>query len=230
MSLTDALVSNAPAEDGEGKGRQLRPPRPRAPLLIVLAGMWFGLCMTAYVIVVPGHPYQMQVLASLIKVPVLLTLTLAVAFVPLYIAARLLAADLPLRMLWTWATGSVATMAAALFPLGAVVALLGITRNYSAVVLCSYAAFAAAGAVGIRTFARAAQAMPRRRRRRALVAVWAISLALAGLQLGWSMRPFVGWTGQAFTLFRSQSMGPFDQIYWEIWNICHGGGAQFPSR
>lgn len=228
------LVANVVRQGGEARGEFGETLHARRRVLVrlartVVAGMWFGLCMTAYVLFVPGHPYRMQVIASLVKVPALLLLTPTVAFIPTSAVARLIGAGVCWRTLARWAAGSIAATALTLVPLGVIVGLSCVTKNYSTVVLCSYAAFALAGAVGVWSFARAAKSVAGACRRRVLIVAWAIAFGLVGARIGWAIRPLVGWTGQTFTWFRSEPTGMFEQIYWEVWNLSHFGGARFPS-
>jgi hypothetical protein len=197
-------------------------------LLTTLCGMWFGLCMTAYILFVPGHPYRLQLVCSVIKVPLLLLVSLLLAFVPM-VAINHLTARLPTASLWRVLLGGVATTALVLVPAGLVVLAFCTKQNYTLVVLCSYAAFSIAGLAGVlfvaRTLRSSAGGGPRRL---AFVAAWALCFGLIAAHVGWSIRPFVGWTGQDFTLFRSDPTRMYEQIYWEVFNLFHGGGAGFP--
>jgi hypothetical protein len=222
-------------------------PRQLSPVLLkaMVFAMWFGLCTTTYTLFVHGHDYQWQVLASVVKVPLLFFTALLVSFVPLYLMSRLLGLGLRAIVLWRLAGASVAVMALALAPSGLLIAVCCMTRNYSIVILTCYVVFMIAGLAGVLFFlvslhrcaslptAAGSSEAPTRSRRgwkaNALGLGWAVCFALVAAEVGWDIRPIVGWTGVPFSWFRHDDARMYEQVYYELVNMTHDGGARFPE-
>ena len=208
-------------------------------IIIIVAGIIFGLCMAFHVFVHPGHGYHAQVVASLVKVPLFLIVTLILVFPFLYGLSRLLRIPLRAGKIWRLATASVAATALALAGLGPVVAVCCAANNYSVVVLTSYACFILAGLIGagffrkylaLRVTGEHAIAPGIRRQNNRLTVGWIFLFGITAGQIGWMMRPFVGWTGQPFEWFRTDRTMIYEQIYYECVNLFHEGGLKFPDK
>jgi hypothetical protein len=169
----------------------------RSLSLIALAcASFFGLCLTSYVAFVPGNPYKMQVLASAIKVPVLLVLGASVAFAIVLLLCRLARARIEGRALARPAFDCFVATSLSLAVLGPFVALLSILGNYSITIFVAYGAFSLAGLVGCLVF-HGGLAQGRGpltpSSRRAITFAWCLCFGLVSAEGGWLMRPFVGW-------------------------------------
>ena len=237
-------------------------------VVMIVASMWFGLCMALHVLFHPSHGYHKQVVASVVKVPLLLVVAVALVFPLLYGLTRLLQVQLRSRIMWQLAVAAVTATALTLAVLGPVIIVCCAVNNYSVVVLVSYGCFLIAGLVGALFFNRALAALYREgrageamlglktwpiaavsahptaprlllapivktsaalRQMRYLTFGWICLFGVTAGQVGWMMRPFVGWTGQPFEWFRTERTTIFEQVYYECVNLFYGGGAHFPD-
>jgi hypothetical protein len=58
--------------------------------------------------------------------------------------------------------------------------------------------------------------------------VWCVFFTSSTANVGWELRPLVGWTGQPFELIRANPSHMWDQIMCEMKNMRFGG-VHFPS-
>ena len=56
-------------------------------------------------------------------------------------------------------------------------------------------------------------------RHRVMLALWVVLYAFVGIQMGWTLRPFVGTPGIPVTFFRE---GPFTNAYVEVAKLVVG--------
>ena len=206
-----------------------RSPR-RLALMSIAASMAFGLCLSAHVLFHWSDGYHQQILASIVKFPLLLISTSTISFAFLHLVARLLKTGLSLSVLARPILAVTAATALTLALLGPVVALCSLTQNYTVVIFVSYGSCCIAIIVGT-------CAMARHLRRtsisanhvRILTILWLLFFTITFAELGWKLRPLVGWTGQSFTWIRNDPMQLHEQIYYEWLNFRHSGGASFPA-
>jgi hypothetical protein len=198
----------------------------------LLCASFFGICLTAYVILTPGHPYAMQILASAIKVPVVLLTSCVMSTIALWCIVRILLRELSAADILPSAIQCLFVNGMTIGALGPLLAAIASQGNYSATIFAAYGAFAFGGAAGCVGFYRklgATHYKSRRWSRLWVSAIWTVLFALIGAQLGWSLRPIVGWTGETFVWFRGGDASIWDQMRCEGRNLQHGG-IRFPSK
>jgi hypothetical protein len=197
-------------------------------LLICIGSSFFGICLTSYIIFIPDHPYEAQVLSSAIKIPVIILVGTVVASLAVILANRMFRPSRPTSLIASGAMDCLSANAAALAALGPVMALIGAAGNYSVTIFSAYAAFALAGAVGCGAFfLRIGLGRDADPPTVALALIWCLFFGVIGAQTGWSMRPIVGWTGQKFAWFRTSHATLWDQMRCEGHNL-ERGGVRFP--
>lgn len=121
-------------------------------LLVMLTalGMSYGFCMSWYA-VLRDDPQYMQVVASMIKVPLLFFLTLAVTFPSLYVFNALIGSRLSFSSMLQLLVGSQAVLLAVLASFGPIVAFFSVTStSYFFILLLNVAVCGLAGSLGIR--------------------------------------------------------------------------------
>lgn len=177
----------------------------RSLLLTVLAGAGlFGASMGLFR---PGP----QILSSAVKLPLVLLFTAALT-APAYAATRWAqGAKLDLRqdiLLFLSTLGLTSLVLAALAP----VVLLGVLSGlaYHGTILTVVACSAVAGLVGIGAFVRAARRLDGSTRLAALVAAGVF--AVVGMQMAWTLRPFVARPRAAFELVRAPEGSFVDSV------------------
>lgn len=198
----------------------------RSLLVTVIAGTGlFGASMGLFR---PGP----QILSSAIKLPLVLLLTAALT-VPAYAAMRWVqGAQVDLRqdiLLFLSALGLTSLVLAALAP----VVLLGVLTGlgYHATILAVVACTGVAGLVGVGAFVRAARRIAGRRR----VAAWTAALvfSVVGMQMAWTLRPFVARPRADFALIRAPEGSFMDAVTRSADSargIYHRDAAPLPER
>lgn len=118
-------------------------------VLVVLA-MVYGACMGCFAVFKGEGPTYLQVVASVLKVPALFGLTLAVTLPSLYVFNALIGSRLAPGAVVRLLAASMAVTAAVLASLGPIVAFFSVsTTSYSFMVLLNVAVFAASGGLGL---------------------------------------------------------------------------------
>jgi hypothetical protein len=206
---------------------------PKRATIVITCAIIFGASLTTYVMFIPGHPYTMQILASCIKVPTLLLLCPLIALYPTLFFSRLFDRGITLRQLLKASFGCIVVMAICLALCAPLIALLNAFRNYTVTIFASYAAFAFSGLVGCAAFylklTRDRAAISSTASALKVSGIWLAIFGLVGAELGWSLRPIVGWTGQPFEWYRSDSTQIWDQLNAETQNL-RVGGFSFPAE
>jgi hypothetical protein len=129
----------------------------RLLVVIVAMSMIYGLCMGSFSLLkdVPAalasqHDRMMQVIASMVKTPLLFFLTLLVTFPSLYVFNALVGSRLRLVSLFKLLVASLAVNTTVLASLGPIVAFFSVsTSSHPFIVLLNVAVFAAAGVLGL---------------------------------------------------------------------------------
>ena len=118
--------------------------------VIVLLGMIYGACMGVYALLRADGPGWIQLVASMIKVPVLFYGTLAVTFPSLYVFNALVGSRLTLKSLLNLLIASLAVNLAVLSSLGPVVGFFSVsTTSHPFMVLLNVLVFAVSGILGL---------------------------------------------------------------------------------
>lgn len=210
-----------------------------ATLAIALTAA-YGLAMAAFAAAKAQEAWATQLLASALKVPVLTILTFAATYPAFVLANRLGGLRLRPRAVLRLCLATFAVYAASLGALAPAIALCSVVCNYSFTILINVAFFAASGLAAAAYLlrwvgdlsqapdaARSPVAGPGGRplRPRVAFAAWVVVFGLVGSQLGWMMRPLVGWRTLPFSWFRTDGMTLWEGIGSEIQNIWYSGGV-----
>ena len=119
-------------------------------VVIVVLGMFYGLCMGCFALMNVEHPRLLQVLASMLKVPALFFLTLAVTFPSLYVFNALVGSRLTVSAMWRLLIAALGVNLAVLASLGTIVAFFAVcTTSYCFMVLLNVVTFAVSGLLGL---------------------------------------------------------------------------------
>ena len=116
-----------------------------------LLGVIYGLCMGCYALFQRGNAPMLQMLATMIKVPVLFFLTLAVTFPSLYVFNALVGSRLSILSVLRLLVISLTVMMTVLASLGPIVAFFSAsTTNYYFMLILNVAIFMLSGFLGLR--------------------------------------------------------------------------------
>ncbi len=193
----------------------------------------YGVGMGTFAVAHGLDSWKVQILASAVKVPTLALVSFALTC-PVFFAANAVGGlRLPaISALRLWAA-TFAVFAAVLGCLAPATGLVSLVCNYSFATLINLAFFTAAGLTAVGFVLRSVGVLkgsargPAGRRNRALLAFagWAVVFALVGAQVGWRMRPLIGWRDATFIWFRLDGMSLWDGVTSEIYNILTVGGV-----
>jgi MFS family permease len=201
---------------------------PFALIVCAIFGLaFFGACLTAYVIFVPGHPYILQTISSVIKLPIIFILSAFLAAIVTFVIAKITRQPLKMRGIARASLVALFSTATCLTILGPIIALFSSQGNYSKVILASYGVFLIGTLVGslffyMQTLRLAGGGYL------ALSLVWCVLFTSSTANIGWELRPLVGWTGQPFELVRGNTGNMWSQVECEMKNMRFGG-IHFPS-
>lgn len=123
----------------------------RLSVCIVILAMSYGICMGLFAIFADKGPGPMQVLASMVKVPLVFYLTLVVTLPSLYVFNALVGSGLSFGGVVRLLIASLGVNVTVLASLGPIVAFFSVcTTSYPFMVLFNVAIFAIAGLFGLR--------------------------------------------------------------------------------
>lgn len=185
-------------------------------LLILLFGPIYGAVMGSYAF---NHPERLlQILYAALKVPLLLTVSTLICLPGFFVLNTVLGLRDDFRAAFGFILAGQAAMSltlAALAPLTLV--FYASTSSYQHALLFNALMF---------TIGASAAQMVMRRGYTSLVAsrtlhrfmfwTWAAMYAFVGIQMGWTLRPFVGSPGAFPTFFRNE---PFTNAYIEVFTL-----------
>lgn len=159
-------------------------------------------------------------LYGMVKVPLLFGATMLLAIPAFYVlnALRGVGQDFPrvLRLLTDYQL-VVAVLLAALAPVTALVNLTTAASGYQAVQLWNSIIFLLAAIIAQQRFTRQARALIAvDGRHRLLLRFWTVLYAFIGIQMAWTLRPFIGSPDQSIHFLRP---GPLDNAYVKIFEI-----------
>jgi hypothetical protein len=119
-------------------------------VVLALLAMAYGACMGCFAVFKGGGPSYWQEVASVVKVPLLFGLTLAVTLPSLYVVNALIGSRLSVGSVVRLLAASLGVIVAVLASLGPIVAFFSAsTTSYSFMILLNVAVFAASGALGL---------------------------------------------------------------------------------
>ena len=148
-NLDRVLRGEATRVEDLREGRLEVPARGLA-LAAVLLGMFYGACMGSYGTVVGKDGAWLQIVSSMLKVPLLFALTLAVTFPSLYVFNALVGSRLSLVSMLRLLVAGIAVMLALLASFGTIVAFFGFTStSYDFMKVLNVIVFAVSGVLGL---------------------------------------------------------------------------------
>ncbi len=116
----------------------------------LLLAMIAGVCMACFTLFKHGGPDYMQAVATVVKVPLLFTLTLLVTFPSLYVFNALIGSRLSMISVLRLLVAAFAVIMPVLAALGTIVAFFSVsTTSYPFMLLLNVVVFAIAGILGI---------------------------------------------------------------------------------
>jgi hypothetical protein len=122
----------------------------RLSVIIIILGMIYGVCMGTYALFRPKEPHAMQILASMVKVPLLFYLTLLVTLPSLYVFNALVGSRLTLATIVRLLVASLGVIVAVLASLGPIVAFFSVsTTSYPFMVVFNVLIFGVSGTLGL---------------------------------------------------------------------------------
>jgi len=122
----------------------------RLSLIIVILGMVYGACMGTSALFRMKEPHGWQILASMVKLPLLFYLTLLVTLPSLYVFNALVGSRLTLATVVRLLVASLGVMVAVLASLGPIVAFFSVsTTSYPFMLLFNVVVCGLSGALGL---------------------------------------------------------------------------------
>lgn len=119
-------------------------------LLLIVLGMVYGACMGVFSLTSTGSGQHMQIVASIVKVPLLFLLTLIVTMPSLYVFNALVGSRLAFGAFLKLMVGAMAVLLAVLASLGPIVAFFSVsTTSYAFMVVLNVVIFAISGFLGL---------------------------------------------------------------------------------
>ena len=119
-------------------------------MVLLLLGMVYGLCVGSYAIIQSGGQNYMQLIASMVKIPLLFFLTLAITFPSLYVFNTLIGSRLSIISSMRLLIASAGVMLAVLASLGPIVVFFALsTTSYPFMILLNVATSTVAGLLGL---------------------------------------------------------------------------------
>jgi hypothetical protein len=202
-------------------------------------GVTYGICMGLYAVATRTPPCLMQMIACAIKVPALFFLTLVVTFPSLYVFSALLGVRLNPKDTFRLILVPITVNMTVLASLGTITAFFTLsTTSYHFMTLLNVLFFGVSGVIGLKVLLNMlsrleeAQASPavladggasatpsspaplqrssrERSTARITFQVWVVIYALVGAQMGWILRPFIGFPNLPFEWFRYREANIF---------------------
>jgi hypothetical protein len=119
-------------------------------VVLILLGMTYGVCMGIFALLQPAGLQSMQIVASMVKVPMLFLLTLLVTFPSLYVFNALVGSQLRFLTNLRLLVAALAVTIAVLASFGPIVAFFSVsTTSYPFMKLLNVVTFGVAGVLGL---------------------------------------------------------------------------------
>jgi hypothetical protein len=168
----------------------------------------------------------LMILITGIKVPVLYLLTLLIVFPPVYVLNAFVGARLAFRQMVTLLLSSVAITVTVLSSMATVAFFFSLTsRSYDFIKLLHVLFFVYAGLAGLAYLTKTVKSISLINKRptpRWLFVFWLFLYMFVGTQLAWVLRPFVGWPGQEFRVFRPRSGNFYESVIDSLRGVSGG--------
>ena len=122
----------------------------RLTVVIVILGMVYGICMGTFALFRMKGPHAWQIVASMVKIPLLFYLTLLVTLPSLYVFNALVGSRLTLKTVVRLLIASLGVMVAVLASLGPILAFFSVsTTSYPFMVLFNVVVCGVSGGLGL---------------------------------------------------------------------------------
>lgn len=188
-------------------------------LMIAIGGALYGGVMGTFVLDTPQRCWQ--VLFSAVKVPLLLLATTTLCLPAFFVANTALGLRDDLRAAVQALLAGQAALAVALASLAPITHFWYWSEDsYRGALLFNAGVFllaTVAGQVVIRRYY--APLIRANSRHRWMLGAWFVLYAFVGIQMGWTLRPFVGAPTQVVTFFRTE---PFTNAYMVVFELLFG--------
>jgi hypothetical protein len=150
LRALDRILRGEATRPSALRGGQLELPAAGLTLVAILLGMFYGLCMGSFALISGKSWGWEQMLASMVKVPSLFFLTVAVTFPSLYVFNALVGSRLTLVSVLRLLIAVLSIMLTLLASFGTIVAFFSFTtETYSFMVLLNVVIFAVCGILGM---------------------------------------------------------------------------------
>jgi hypothetical protein len=211
--------------DGAGLSTKLRQ---CALTIVVLAGFFGG--------VAGAYSGPLQAISSAVKLPFLLFASFAICFPAFYVVQVLVGSRLKLAQVAVLVLAALAltsVLLAAFVPITAFFLVTG--ANYYFQHLLNIALAAVAGVFGMYALSSGLSLVCEKRgvyprKGVTIMRAWALLLAFVGIQLAWSLRPFLGDRSERFQVFGDYEGNFYAAVVYSINQLLQGnGGAPAPS-
>jgi hypothetical protein len=119
-------------------------------LVLVMLGMFYGMCMGCFALFRPGGPSYLQLVASTLKVPALFVMTLAITLPSLYVFNALVGSRLSLDSVVRLLVAALAVMMAVLASFGPIISFFSLsTTSHPFMVITNVVVFGVSGSLGL---------------------------------------------------------------------------------
>lgn len=180
--------------------------------LLVASSAFFAV----YGAIIGAYSGKLQIISSAIKLPALYLLTLLICLPTLYFFDILFGSKLDFKQYLTMALTAVSVISVLLFSFAPVVLFFLISvKDYFFFLLLNVLIMGITGSIGVHLFYKGMREIAHTSEvvssssRRYLLQGWMFLYGLVGSQLGWTLRPFLGFEGEKFQIFRPEIEGNF---------------------
>lgn len=192
--------------------------------LLVVSSLFFAI----YGAIIGSSSSWQQMLVSMVKLPALYLLTLLICLPTLYFFDILFGSKASFRQYVVLSLTTVAVISVLLFSFAPITLFFLISiRDYHFFLLLNVAIFSLTGFIGVKLFYSGIQSVmnfteetPQIRNR--LLLFWLVLYGLVGSQLGWTLRPFFGYPGEPFQLFREVEGNFYTQVIRSLLSLLLG--------
>jgi hypothetical protein len=146
----DLILRGEATRDANLRRGSIEVPVGGLSVILMLLAMAYGACLGCFALFKAGGPSGLQWFATVMKVPLLFTLTLAVTLPSLYVSNALVGSRLSLLSVVRLLAATLAVIVTVLASLGTIVAFFAVsTTSYPFMVLMNVTAFSVSGALGL---------------------------------------------------------------------------------
>ena len=193
--------------------------------LLLVSSLFFAI----YGAIIGASNGGLQILVSMVKLPALYLLTLLICLPTLYFFDILFGSKADFKQYTVLSLTTIAVISVLLFSFAPITLFFLVSiQSYHFFLLLNVAIFTLTGLIGVRLFYSGIRSVmdftedtPKIRNR--LLLFWLTLYGLVGSQLGWTLRPFFGYPGQPFQLFREVEGNFYSQVIRSFFSLLFGG-------